>query len=460
MSQQPTGKILIVEDEQAHGDAIAEILSRAGHEVRVVTDARQAEEALNDSRFDVVITDYRLGGQRTGIDVLRGAKQKWPHCEVILITAYGNEELARQALREEGAYDYITKPLDMDELRSVTLRAVRQAVSTDQNQQLRNALNEATGMDGIIARSPAMARILKRIRQVAASNITVLLLGESGTGKDLLAQAIHNHSPRRDRRLVTLDCAGLSEGILESELFGHVRGAFTGAAGDRKGRFEYADGSTLFLDEIGEMPLTMQAKLLRVLENREVIRVGANDPIKIDVRMISATNRDLAEDVANGKFREDLYFRLKGVVLRIPPLRERPEDIPLLVDYFIDQFNNEQGQSMGKHITGLSADVRQQMLSYSWRGNVRELRHVVEQMCVLSEDETLDMDDLPDEIRGYQPLPVPRLDTMIGKSMDEVEKEHIINTLKLTNGNREQAAKILGMGARTLYRKLKEYDIS
>jgi two-component system response regulator HydG len=454
------GTVLIVEDEQAHAEAMAEGLQRSNFVCDVTFSGEDAIRHLNERPFDVVITDYKLGGSINGMDVLHHAKDKWPETEVLLITAHGNEQLARTALKKEQAYDYLTKPIDLEELRDTVARAAKHAQEEREKILLRKQLDDKVDFANIIGSSIEMRRILKIVKQVAPSNITVLLQGESGTGKDLIANAIHQYSSRRIKRMVTLDCAGLSEGVLESELFGHVKGAFTGAITGRKGRFEYADGSSLFLDEIGEMPLAMQAKLLRVLENREIVPVGSNEPISVDVRLISATNRDLPQMVKDGKFREDLFFRIKGVTLRIPPLRERREDIPLLIEYFLKTFSKEHN----KEIEGITPAARNILTNYHWPGNVRELRNAVETMVVLCDKPVLDVDNIPEEIRSQSTeTPVTAivpLSNLAGKSLQELEIEHIRNTLQLTNGNREQAATILGIAPRTLYRKLKEYNLT
>jgi DNA-binding NtrC family response regulator len=301
-----------------------------------------------------------------------------------------------------------------------------------------------------------MQKVLQAARQVAASDIPVLVMGESGTGKELIARAIHNNSRRRKHRLVALNCAGLSESILEDELFGHVRGAFTGAQSDREGRFEHADGGTLLLDEVGDMPAAMQAKLLRVLENGEVVRLGSNEPLRVDVRLISATNKKLDEMVAERQFREDLFFRINGMAIDLPPLRERREDIPLLLHFFMQQV----AEKYHKEIEGVSPEAQQVLLSYSWPGNVRQLRNVVERMIVLSTGPTLGTQTLPPEIRPAGGEVIGGMNNLVGISIEQAEKELIRNTLKLVNGNREQAARILGIGERTLYRKIKEYDLS
>ncbi|NLX04189.1 MAG: sigma-54-dependent Fis family transcriptional regulator [Phycisphaerae bacterium] len=453
------GSILVVEDEAPHAEAIAEGLRRFGFECRIAESGADAVEQLDEQPFDVVITDYKLGGAIDGMEVIRRTKKKWPETEVILITAHGSEQLARDALRQERAFDYLVKPIDLDEIRDLADRAAKQAQSNREHFVIRRRLDEPAEFRNIVAVSPQMQRILRLVKQVAPTNITVLLQGESGTGKDLLARAIHEHSPRSDRRMVTLDCAGLSEGVLESELFGHVKGAFTGAISSRKGRFEYADGSTLFLDEIGEMPLTMQAKLLRVLETREIVPVGSNDPVRVDVRLVSATNRDLAKAVEEEKFRQDLYFRLKSVTLRIPPLRERREDIPVMIEQFIRNSN----ETHGRAIKGISPDAREMLIGYDWPGNVRELRNVIDSMVVLTAEQILGVEDVPEEIRqqagAARSTAIVPLTSMAGQTLEQLEKEHIQNTLEITRGNREQAAKILGIAPRTLYRKIKEYGL-
>ena len=352
-----------------------------------------------------------------------------------------------------GAFDYIEKPLDLEDFRAQVNRAVETSMLQRQNQVLQEQIDTQAGFEGIIGTSESMRKILQIARQVAVSDIPVLVLGESGTGKELIARAIHNHSRRRKNRLVALNCAGLSENILEDELFGHVKGAFTGAQSDREGRFEHADDGTLFMDEIGDMPAPMQAKLLRVLENGEVVRLGANEPIQVDVRLISATNRKLAEMVAERQFREDLYFRIKGVTIELPPLRERREDIPVLIHFFM----NQAADKHHKAVDHMTPEARQVLLNFGWPGNVRQLKTAIENMVVLSTDGVLDVDTLPADIRPVNPVTSGVLPQIGGISLEELEKEAIRNTLKLVHGNREQAAKILGIGERTLYRKIKDY---
>jgi two-component system response regulator HydG len=304
-----------------------------------------------------------------------------------------------------------------------------------------------------------MHAVVARLRQIAPTAATVLISGESGTGKELVAKALHNNSPRRYKPFVPLNCAALSENILESELFGHIKGAFTGADRERKGWFEHANGGTLFLDEIGDIPLSTQVKLLRALESGEIVRVGTNDPIKVNVRLISATNRDLNEAIAAGTFRQDLFHRLKVVSVKLPPLRSRREDIPLLIEFFLKEFT----ASHGKTVTSVTAAARKALASYEWPGNVRELRNTIESMVVIDSDGVLDVDDLTEDVQAAAPAPSDRAGGaaahLVGRSLEEIERYFIVETLKHTHGNREETARILGIGERTLYRKLKEYAI-
>ncbi len=456
IEEHTTAEILIVEDEEAHAEAMEEGLSRLGHQCTVAPSGEEAVARLSAQPFDIVVTDLMLGGEIDGLGVQREALQTHPTCKVILVTAHSSVDTCRRAL-QEGAFDYIEKPLDLDELRTVVSRAAEHTAQKRTIRELRERLDEKFSFENIVGQSPAMLRILDTVRRIAPSDIPVLILGESGTGKDLLANAIHQNSRRSDGRFVPVNCAGLSETLLEDELFGHVKGAYTGAAGERAGRFEHADGGTMFLDEVGDMPLPMQAKLLRVLENGEVVRVGSNEPIEVNVRILSATNSQLQEKVRDKEFREDLYFRIKGATIEIPPLRNRREDIPLLVDHFIRLAN----ETHGTKVKGIDGDVRKLLTAYPWPGNIRQLRNVVENMVVLSGSQRLTIDDVPEEIHSPPGLAAEKgLEALAGMSVDEVEKILIRNTLRMVNGNREQAAGMLGMGERTLYRKIKEYGLS
>jgi len=453
--QTATADILIVEDEVPHAEVVEEGLARIGHRCTVVYDGQSAVDRMRGKLFDIIITDLMLGPDDSGMDVLLAANKHSPASKVILITAHSSISTCRDAL-QQGAFDYIEKPLDLDELRLVVGRAAEMTAQRRTIVELKTRLDEKYGFDNITGISRAMMSILNTVRRVAPTDLPVMLLGESGTGKELLANAIHNNSNRRDERFVAINCAGFTESLLEDELFGHVKGAYTGSVGDREGRFEHANGGTVFLDEVGDMPMGMQAKLLRVLESGELVRVGSNEPTMIDVRIISATNHDLAQRVADKQFREDLYFRIKGAAIDIPPLRQRREDIPLLLDMFIKQASEKHDRK----ITSLDKDVKRVLLGYAWPGNVRQLRNVVENTVVMAQDNRITLEDLPAEIYTPPGLgPNRQLENLAGMSIAEVEKEHIRSTLTMVSGNRERAANILGIGERTLYRKIKEYGL-
>src|SRR3954471_5327770 len=388
------GNILVVDDEREHAQVMCEALTRQGHKCDVTYNLPEAQAKLEKKKFDVIVTDMVMDGRRDGLEVLRLSKQVDPPPPVILVTAHSDIPTCKQALNE-GAYDYIEKPLDLDHFRAQVNRAAEKSALLKQNQVLQEQLHGDGSFEGIIGKSQGMQNVVRTARQVAQSDAPVLIMGESGTGKELIAKAIHNNSRRRKQRLVALNCAGLSESILEDELFGHVRGAFTGANTEREGRFEHADRGTLFMDEIGDMPAAMQAKLLRVLENGEVVRVGSNEPIRVDVRLISATNRNLDEMVAENKFRQDLFFRIKGVTIHIPPLRERREDIPLLVYYFMQKA----AEKYGKPVPELKPQTQQMLMGFGWPGNVRELKNAVDNMIVLNNKPELSPEDLPRDIR-------------------------------------------------------------
>jgi two-component system response regulator HydG len=453
-----SAQVLIVDDEKGHAEVMAEALQRLGHVCTIVNDLPSAEDELRHGTFDVVVTDLVMETEDAGMKVLAAAKQTQPNAEVIMVTAHGDVPTAKAALKG-GAYDFIEKPLDLDVFRNLVNRAAQTVMLRSQNSQLRREVDERFGLEGIIGSSAGIQRVLGTVRQIAPSDIPVLVTGESGTGKELIAHAVHKNSPRARKPFKPLNCAGLTASILESELFGHVKGAFTGAEKDRQGVFEYADGGTLFLDEIGDMPMDMQAKLLRVLESGEVVRVGSNEPRHVNVRLISATNHDVQKLIKEGKFREDLYFRIRGVEITLPPLRSRREDIPQLVRAFIQRFN----KSLGRNITGLSEQAQMALMQYDWPGNVRQLLNAVQSMVVVAQGNIIELHDLPVEIRtagtsggddGHA-----EMGSLAGLKLDQVEKQAIRNTLRLTGGNREQAAKMLGIGERTLYRKLKEYGL-
>jgi two-component system response regulator HydG len=447
--------ILVVDDERDHAQVMSDALERLGHRCDLAYSLADAKARFDRMPYDVVVTDLVMDGRRDGLDVLRFAKRSDPPPPVLLVTAHADIPTCKQAM-SEGAYDYIEKPLDLEYFRTQVNRAAEKAALQKQNQLLEERLADRTGFEAIIGTSPSIRRAVQTARQVAPNDIPVLILGQSGTGKELFANAIHHASRRRKNRLVAMNCASMTETIMEDELFGHVKGAYTDARQERAGRFEHADRGTLFMDEIGDMPPSMQAKLLRVLENGEVFRLGSNDPINVDVRLISATNRNLEEIVAEKQFRQDLYFRIKGVSISIPPLRERREDIPLLIHFFVKQAADKHH----KTVEGILPDAQQFLMSHNWPGNVRELRTVIENMVILSAGPKLGMDSLPDDMRPTKEPAASGMNNLVGISLQQAERELIRNTLKMTNGNREQAAKLLGIGERTLYRKIKEYDLT
>ncbi len=453
-SQIHKSTILVVDDEKDHAQVMCDALERLGHRCDLAYNLAEAVARMDRKLYDVIVTDLMMDGRRDGLEVLRVANRLNPPPPVLLVTAHADIPTCKQAI-SEGAYDYIEKPLDLEYFRTQVNRAAERAALQKQNQVLQDRLADQQGFEAIVGNSPSIRRAIQTARQVSPSDIPVLITGESGTGKELFAHAIHQSSRRRKNRFVAMNCAAMTESIMEDELFGHVRGAYTDARQERAGRFEHADGGTLFMDEIGDMPATMQAKLLRVLENGEVIRLGSNDPIQIDVRFISATNRNLDEMVADKQFRQDLYFRIKGVTIHIPPLRERREDIPLLIHYFVSQAASRHG----KEIDAVTPEAQKVLMSHNWPGNVRELRTVIENMVILSHGPRLGLDSMPDDIRPAREL-AGGMDNLVGISIEQAEKELIRNTLKMTGGNREQAAKLLGIGERTLYRKIKEYDLA
>jgi two-component system response regulator HydG len=452
-----TAFILIVEDEQSHGEAVKEGLERAGHACHLVDSGDAAIASIEHRSPHVVISDYRLGGSMNGLEVLSRARRMNPWTQGILITAYGDEQLARDAFIDGGVFDYLKKPLDLEVVRRRVESAARQAKILRENYNMQEQWNKADAFEGIVAASSAMKSVLGRVRRLANTKITVLIYGESGTGKELIARAIHNNSDRRHKPWVPVNCAGISEGILESELFGHEKGAFTNAHADRRGFFEEADDGTIFLDEIGDMPLAMQSKLLRVLENGEVMRVGSSKPIHVDVRVVAATNRNLKEAVEDKEFREDLFFRINQAEINLLPIRDRREDLPPLIHHCLMQANALHGKQV-KHVT---PEALRLLHNYRWPGNVRELFNVMSQMVVLCEGEVLDVSDLPSTPPinvGTDIVPVsPR---QIDLTLNELTKLAIQQALAQHQGNREKAAKQLGIGARTLYRKLKEYGLS
>ena len=453
----PPIDVLIVDNDHSHAEVVAESLDRVGFRSKVATSGTQGAEMIELSPFDVIITDLVMN-DIDGLGILARAKNIQPEAEVILMTGHGTVPSAVEAM-QQGAFNYLLKPLDVNQLRVITKKAAESARLRQTNIELKRRLDEKFGFEGVIGDSRQMRDVIERLKRIAPTNAGVLIEGATGTGKELVAAAIHQNSPRKNKPFVALNCAALSENILESELFGHVRGAFTDASTNRVGKFEYADRGTMFLDEVGDMPMATQIKLLRVLENGQITRVGSNDPIQVNVRILSATNRDLEESIAEGSFRSDLYHRLKVVTIRLPTLVERSVDIPILIDYFLRQFTKQHD----KQIKGISPAARRKLLAYGWPGNVRQLRNVVESMVVVDYDGLLDDDDLPEElvepVESDGSTPIDSLAAMVGKPLEEIERLFIVETLRATGDNREEAAEMLEIGERTLYRKIKGYKL-
>ncbi len=450
-------RVLVVDNDKALARATTESLQRVGYQCIAATSGPEGAKRIQEETFDVIITDLVMN-EVDGMEILARAKETLPDCEVIVVTGHGTVPNAVQAM-QQGALNFLEKPLNIDELRVAAAKAADAVRLKRTNVELHKRLDEKFGFEGIIYASAEMEAVIDRLKRIAPTDVSVLIQGETGTGKDLIAQAIHQNSPRKKKPFVALNCAALSEHLLESELFGHVKGAYTDAATERVGRFEYAHGGTLFLDEIGDIPIPTQIKLLRVLENSEITRVGENKPIVVNVRVLSATNRNLEDAVEQGTFRRDLYHRLKVVTVDLPRLADRREDVVPLVDFFRKHF----AKRNNKTIRNVSPAVTQRLFTYEWPGNIRQLRNTVEAMVVLDVDGVLDVDDLPPELADAAPTPKGGggggLTDLVGRPLADVAQLFIKETLKYTSQNREQAAQLLKIGARTLYRKIKDYGL-
>jgi DNA-binding NtrC family response regulator len=444
------GKILVVDDEASARTSLAEILRQEGYDVETAADAFKALGRMPEFEPDLVLTDLHMPGM-DGVGLLRKLKELDVDLPVVLMTAFGGVEAAVSAMRE-GAADYLTKPLNMDELVIILERAIERVKLKREASALRTRLHERYSFDNIVGSSPEMQRVFKAVAQIAPSRATVLITGESGTGKELVAAAIHHHSPRTHGPFVKLHCAALAESLLESELFGHERGAFTGADRKREGRFEQANGGTLFLDEIGEISASTQVKLLRVLQEREFERVGGTQTLRVDVRVVVATNRDLKEMVAAGKFREDLYYRLNVINLNLPSLRHRASDVPALALHFLKRYAAENG----KPVSAIADEALRQIVNYPWPGNVRELENVIERAVVLAEGESIELRHLPLELAAVSRQSGPPV--VPGATMDELERFAILKTMESVGGSTSKAADILGISVRKIQYKLQEYS--
>jgi two-component system, NtrC family, response regulator HydG len=448
--------ILVVDDDYAHRTMLKTLIAGWGYEVREADDGAAAVEAVQRDPFDLVLMDIRMV-RVSGIEALEEIRRFNPALPVILMTAYASLETAVEALKK-GAYDYLTKPLDFDELRLALDRALEHRQLKEENRVLRESLGARFDRGNLIGRSAAMTKLLDLVAQVAPSEATALVTGESGTGKEMIAGAIHTNSPRKKGPFIRINCAAITETLLESEIFGHEKGSFTGADRRKEGKFRQADGGTIFLDEVSEMSLGMQVKLLRVLQEREFTRVGGEELIRVDVRVIAATNRDLLKAVTEGRFREDLYYRLNVVNLRVPPLRERREDIPLLAQHFLKIF----AERNRKALQGFTPRAMDRLLRYTWPGNVRELMNTVERAVVLSRTDILDEEDVAPVLEAEarqapadQAATAPSGDT----SLESMEKATILKTLGEVGGNKSEAARRLGITRRTLHLKLKKYGV-
>ncbi len=446
-------KILIVDDEQIIRDSFSRVLVKEGYAVEAVASGRLALEKIAAEPFDLVLLDLKMPGL-DGLETLRELKARDPDIICVMITGYPTIESAVKAVKF-GAYDYLTKPCNPDELRMVVGRAAERRRLFFENERLRRRLNGHLLSEPLVGESKAMQRVMEIIHKVAPSESTVLITGESGTGKELVAQAIHQLSPRRTKEFIPVDCSALVETLLESELFGHVKGSFTGAVKNKHGLLELANGGTFFFDEVGNLSLNTQAKLLRVIQEREFKPVGSTQRIKVDVRIIAATNQNLREAIAQKTFREDLFYRLSVVPIHIPPLRDRKEDIPLLIAYFIKRFNRK----LKRAITGITPAALEMLMKYNWPGNVRELENAIERAMILEEGKEI----TPQSLMGFFSMPPSEKNSFFNPrrlaSLQDMEKEHIAFVLKETGGHKGEAARILGIDRKTLYQKVQKYQL-
>jgi DNA-binding NtrC family response regulator len=447
-----TRSILVVDDEKNTREGLKWALEATGAEIILAADGEEALVRLGSHPVDLVLSDLKMP-KVDGLELLTHVREEFPETDFAILTGHGTVESAVEAMKK-GAFDYIIKPVNIDELQLLVERCFEQKELRRENEQLRRAVNDRYGFDSIIGRSAQMEGIFEKIRQVAPTRASVLIQGETGTGKELIAKAIHFNSTRRRKPFIAVNCGALSQTLLESELFGHEKGAFTGAIKQRSGRFELAHGGTLFLDEIGETTPELQVRLLRVLQEQEFERVGGSKPVKVDVRIVAATNRDLKKEVEAGRFREDLYYRLNVVRIDLPPLRERQEDIPLLANQFLREFCAEHGKDLT-----ISPKTIAVLQNYHWPGNIRQLRTIMESAVILTSGREIQPRNLPEEVR-VESAPAGAVRLRVGMSIADAERELIKATLTEYGGNKAKAARVLGLGRKTLYRKLEEYGLS
>ncbi len=465
-------RVLLVDNDKDHARAMTESLDRIGMTTTTATSGPDGAKTLTENLFDIVVTDLMMN-EFDGMQILRQVKETQPECEVVMVTGHASVPLAVEAMKE-GAFNFLEKPITPKRLQAIVVKASESVKLRKQNQQLRSRLDEKFGFENLIYASESMKSVVHRLQRIAPTDAGVLITGETGSGKDVIAQAIHQNSPRKKKPFVAINTAAVAEHLVESELFGHVKGAFTDAISDREGKFEYANGGTLFLDEVGDMPMPTQIKLLRVLEEREITPVGDNKPIPVNVRVLAATNKDLEKEIEAGRFRSDLYFRLKIVTVHLDPLSNRREDILPLADHFRKQANKKNG----RNVKGFSPDLRRWLLAEQWKGNVRQLKNVIESLVVMDIDDLLDMDDLSPDLVDEKTAAAmtvssadqvnemlqpgsgdPATSSLVGKSLKDIERWAIEHTLTLANHNREETARILGISERNLYRKLNEYGL-
>ncbi len=453
-----TGKILIVDDEAIQRDIVRDILEDQGCDVAAVGNGAEALDYLKTTPVDVMLSDLRMPGM-DGVELLQHAKAFDPEIVVVMITAYGSFESAVDAVKK-GAYDYLAKPLDKGQLTLVVERALSRKRLADENRALRSQLQERYEFHNIIGHSPQMQEVFKMIEKIAPSQSTVMIYGESGTGKELVARALHSHSKRRDQRFLAVNCAAIPDSLLESEMFGYERGAFTGAIAQKKGLFEEADNGTLFLDEIGDLDVMLQAKLLRVLQEGEFQRVGGTKTLKANVRVLAATNKNLEEEVKEGRFRQDLYYRLNVVPIFLPPLRAKKEDIPSLAAHFLEKYNTRHG----KQVKRITSNAMKRFLDYRWEGNVRELESVIERSVILADGDVIDVESLPEKLQTpAQPqTPINPMEFAIpdeGISLEQLERDLIEAALKKTNWSIKKASELLGLSYKTLQYRIQKYHL-
>ena len=443
--------ILVIDDEKNIRTGLQTALEMDGYEVVLAADGAEGLDIALHSDIDLVITDLRMPGV-SGEEVLRRVTTETPGIPVIVLTGHGTVENAVEAMRS-GAYDFLTKPLNLDRLSLLVKRALQSRELILQHRELEREIEGNKSFEHIIGKSPAMLKVFDVVKRVAPTKASVLITGESGVGKELIANALHNLSPRKENPFIKVHCAALAESLHESELFGHEKGSFTGAVARKRGRFELAHSGTIFLDEIGEIDQSVQIKILRVLQDKKFERVGGEETLEVDVRVITATNRDLEKEIAEGRFREDLFYRLNVVSINVPPLRERKDDIPLMITAFIREFAEENG----KKIDGVDPKARSALYAYDWPGNIRQLRNCIESAVVMTSGTVITLDDLPPSIRTGDE--VPSIHIPVGVTMAEAEKEVILQTLTSQNGNKTKTAEVLGIGRKTLHRKLDEYGM-